>query len=72
MSYKVSDYSDENEYLIYSDVVSSKPFKLTKGLIKRKGISHPISFYAKSIWKNRHKLTIKKIIFNIKGALKIK
>ena len=55
----LSDYSEENEYLIYSDVVSSKPFKLTKGLIKRKGISHPISFYAKSIWKNRHSTIIK-------------
>lgn len=69
MSYKVSDYSDKNEYLIYSDVVSDKSFKLTQGLIKRKGINHPITFYAKSIWKNRHKITLERIIFNIKGSL---
>lgn len=72
MSYRVSRYSAENEYLIYSDVVSDKPFVLSEGLIRRKGRSHPVAFYAKSIWKNRHKLTIKRIIFNIKGALKIK
>lgn len=69
MSYKISKFTEDTEYLIYSDVVSDKPFQLTKSLINRKGISHPISFYAKSLWKNRHKLTPERIIFNIKGAL---
>lgn len=69
MSYKVSNFSDDAEYLIYSDVVTDKPFKLTKSLIYKKGKNHPIAFYAKSIWKNRHKLTLKRIIFNIKGSL---
>ena len=72
MSYKVSDYSDKAEYLIYSDVVTDKPFKLTQKLINAKGISHPVAFYAKSLWQNRHKLTPERIIFNIKGSLKSK
>ncbi|MDD6728003.1 MAG: hypothetical protein PUE08_02115 [Eubacteriales bacterium] len=69
MSYKISDFSDTAEYLIYSDVVTDKPFKLTEKLIKNKGRSHPVAFYAKSLWKNRHKLTPERIIFNIKGSL---
>lgn len=69
MSYKVSDFSDNAKYLIYSDAVSDKPFEISKRLIERKGRSHPVAFYAKSIWKNRHKLTLKRIIFNIKGSL---
>ncbi|WP_294953801.1 DUF6625 family protein [uncultured Eubacterium sp.] len=72
MSYKVSNYSDKAEYLIYSDVVTDKPFKLTQKLINAKGVSHPLAFYAKSLWQNRHKLTPERIIFNIKGSLKSK
>ena len=72
MSYKVSNYSDKAEYLIYSDVVTDKPFKLTQKLINAKGISHPVAFYTKSLWQNRHKLTPERIIFNIKGSLKSK
>lgn len=68
MSYKVNDFS-KNKYLIYSDVVTDKDFELTESLIKRKGRSHPVKFYAKSLWKNRHKLTPERIIFNIKGSL---
>ncbi len=69
MSYKVKNFSDNAKYLIYSDVVTDKPFKLNQNLIKRKGVSHPVAFYAKSIWQNRKKLTLKRIIFNIKGSL---
>ena len=69
MSYKVKNFSDNAKYLIYSDVVTDKPFKLNENLIKRKGVSHPVAFYAKSIWQNRKKLTLKRIIFNIKGSL---
>ena len=68
MSYKINDFN-KNKYLIYSDVVEDKDFNITKQLIKNKGKSHPMRFYAKSLWKNRHKLTPKNIIFNIKGAL---
>lgn len=68
MTYKVSNYN-KNKYLIYSDVVTDKDFELTEKLIKNKGKSHPVAFYAKSIWKNRHKLTPERIIFNIKGSL---
>ena len=69
MSYKISDYS-KNKYLIYSDVVEDGDFEITKELIKKKGKGNPIAFYAKTFWINRKKLTFKKIIFNIKGALK--
>lgn len=68
MSYKINDFN-KDKYLIYSDVVEDKDFNITKQLIKIKGKSHPVRFYAKSFWKNRHKLTPKNIIFNIKGAL---
>lgn len=68
MSYKVTDFN-KGRYLIYSDVVTDKDFELTPKLIRQKGRSHPVAFYAKSLWKNRHKLTPERIIFNIKGSL---
>ncbi len=68
MSYRVSDFN-KGRYLIYSDVVTDRDFELTPALIRKKGRSHPIAFYAKSLWKNRHKLTPERIIFNIKGSL---
>ncbi|MCC8073702.1 MAG: hypothetical protein LIO62_06210 [Clostridiales bacterium] len=69
MSYRVKNFSQNTKYLIYSDVLTDKPFTITSSLINRKGISHPVRFYAKSIWKNRHKITLERIIFNIKGSL---
>ena len=69
MSYRVSDFN-KDRYLIYSDVVTDRDFELTPSLIRKKGRSHPIAFYAKSLWQNRHTLTYERIIFNIKGSLR--
>lgn len=68
MSYKITDFN-KGKYLIYSDVVTDNDFKITKELIRKKGSGNAIAFYAKSIWINRKKITLKKIIFNIKGSL---
>lgn len=69
MTYKVSDFSDSARYLIYSDVLSDKPFDLTPQLIEKKGRGNPVAFYAKTLWINRKKLTPERIIFNIKNSI---
>lgn len=69
MSYNVADFK-KGKFLIYSDVVTDKDFEVTKKLIDSKGKGNAAAFYAKSLWKNRKKLTPERIIFNIKGSLK--
>ena len=44
-------------------------YEITSNFIKRKSKRNPIRFYIKSIWFNRHKITWKRIVFNIKGRL---
>ena len=71
MTYKIKN-QNFNELLIYSDVVKDKTADYENvGLIKRLGRKHPVKFYLKALWFNRKKLTIKRIIFNIKGRLKL-
>lgn len=68
MTYHIRNFSTDRRYVIYSDCVTDCPVPITVSYINRKGRKHPIAFYAKSIWKNRHKLTWKRIVFNFKQA----
>lgn len=69
MTYKVSAFSPKNCYTIYSDCITDNPVNITPLYIKYKGRKHPVTFYVKSIWKNRHKLTLERIVFNLHGAI---
>lgn len=70
ITFRISKCFGDVKYLIYADVVTDKKFTISKKMIKRYGKPRSIIFLAKSIWFNRHKITIKKIIFNFKGMLK--
>lgn len=70
ISYKVKNYNIKESYLIYPEVVVKKKKPITAKFICRKGNRNMIRFYIKSIWFNRHKITMERIIFNIKGKLK--
>ena len=59
-------YWERNDFLSLNGLWD---FEITKELIKKKGKGNPVAFYAKTFWINRKKITFKKIIFNIKGAL---
>ena len=69
MSYKLNDFSGNKRLLIYSDCVSDADFEINEKTLLKYGKGSPVAFYAKSLWINRKKLTPKRILFNIKGAL---
>ena len=61
-----------NHYFIYPEVVTDKEIKVDVKTIKRKSRKNPFRYYFKSIWMNRKKITLKRILFNIKGMIKYK
>lgn len=69
MTYRPKVYDINKKYIIYSDVVDYLKKDITPKLIYKKGKGNMIIYYIKSIWKNRRKITIEKIIFNIKGMI---
>lgn len=68
MSYKIKNFN-KGKFFIYSDVVSDKDFTIDKNLLRKRGKGNIFAFYIKTLWLNRKKLTPKRIIFNIKGAI---
>lgn len=71
-TYRISEYNAEKQYLIYPDTTTDKYYDITPELIRKKSKRSKVKYYAKSIWFNRKKLTVKRIIFNIKGMLNYK
>lgn len=69
MTYRPKVYDINKKYIIYPDVVDYLKKDITPKLIYKKGKGNMIIYYIKSIWKNRRKITIEKIIFNIKGMI---
>ena len=72
MTYRPKVYDKNKKYIIYPDVVDYLKEDITPKLIHKRGKGNFIMYYTKSIWKNRKKLTLERIIFNIKGMLKYK
>lgn len=70
MTYKPSQYDPNKTYVMYADVVEELKEDITPNYIIKKSKKSKIKYYAKSIWFNRKKITIERIIFNIKGMLK--
>ena len=71
MVYK-SQATKDAEYIIWSDYVDKWTRPVTVAAIKRLGRKNPVQFYIKSLWFNRHKLTWKRIAFNLKQSMKKK
>lgn len=71
-TFKISEYSPTKKYLIYPDVTTDKYYDITPNLILKKSKRSKIKYYAKSIWFNRKKITVKRILFNIKGMISYK
>ena len=71
-SFKIREYNPEKQYLIYADTTTDSDIEITEELIKKLGKRNVIRYYAKSIWWNRKKLTLERILFNIRGMMKYK
>lgn len=72
ITYAPKEYIETKKYLMYADRVEELKGNITAKLIKNKSKNSKIAYYSKAIWFNRKKITLKKIIFNIKGMLKHK
>ena len=68
-SFKIKEYDSSKQYLIYPDVTTDRPYEITLELIKQKSKRSKVKYYAKTLWFNRHKITLERIIFNVKGML---
>lgn len=66
-TFRIKRYDPNLQYLIYPDVTTDEPFEMSERLIRRKSKRNRIKFYAKVLWFNRHKITLERIIFNVKG-----
>ncbi len=69
---KIKDYDTSARYLIYPDVTTDKSFKLTPKFVLRKSRGSFVIFMAKTLYRNRKKLTPERILFNIKDLIKKK
>lgn len=67
ITYKPKSYSVDKSYLMYADKVIEWNAPISVSVLKKYGKPNLAVFMAKSLCKNRHKITVKKIIFNIKG-----
>ncbi|MBQ7202772.1 MAG: hypothetical protein IJS03_02005 [Eubacterium sp.] len=64
---KVKNYDPHKQLVIYPDVTIESEAEITKEYVLSLCTQNRVKYYAKSIWANRKKLTIERIIFNIKG-----
>lgn len=72
MKYLQKNYGEGARYIIYPDCVKDFNGEIDVKTVKRLAKNPAVAYYAKSIWANRHKLTPKKIMFNIKNMIKRK
>ena len=71
-TFRISEYKEQKQYLIYADTTTDKFYEITPELIMKRSKRSKVKFYAKVLWFNRKKITLERIIFNIKGMLKYK
>lgn len=72
ISFKAKEYTKDNVYAIYPDIVREvKKEQIDYQFIKRHGTCNAFQFYAKVAYFNRKKMTIKKIIYNLKKKAKL-
>lgn len=67
ISFKAKEYLKDNIYVVYPDVVKELgKDKLDYKFIKKHGTCSKLEFYAKVAYFNRKKITLKKVIYNLK------
>ena len=69
---KIKKYDRSRRLTIYPDVTTDKPYEITADFVLKKSKQSKYVYYAKSIWANRKKITLERIIFNIKGMSRYK
>lgn len=71
ITFKEKKFDSNAKYLIYPDEVIDycNEYKIDYKFIKKKSKKRRLKFLAKAIYLNRKKITIKKVIFNIKNML---
>lgn len=69
MKYKENFHKRYSRYIIYPDFVKDFDEDITVELVNQLGKKSAISYYVTSIWANRKKITLKKVIFNIKRMM---
>lgn len=72
LSFKVTRIVKGKIIIIYPDKVIESSNEPTIKFIKRHGKKGAIRYYLSSIWYNRHKITFKKIVYNIKAMIRSK
>lgn len=72
MTYKPVVYDNHKTYVMYADEVEELKEEITVDYIMKHSKRNKIRYYAKSIWFNRKKLTLKRILFNVKGMFNYK
>lgn len=71
ITYKIGDLSKDEVYVIYPDVIKPLKGKLTYSFINRHGKCSAVRYYLKLAYKNRHKLTPKKVWDNFIRKVRI-
>lgn len=67
ISYRIDKYNEKETYVIYPDVVKRiDKEKINYNFINKKGKCGALRFYIKVAYFNRKKLTLKKIIYNLR------
>lgn len=70
MKYNVNTPTKDTLMYIYPDVMTDKPIGISVKSLKHYGKRYRICFLINSLWVNRHKLTMKRILFNLKNMNK--
>lgn len=65
MKYLENSHGASSRYIIYPDIVKDFEGKITVELVEKLGQKSALSYYVTSIWANRKKLTLKRILFNV-------
>lgn len=72
MKYKYTSCNPDDAFIIYADAVVNQTEDITAAYISKHSQNSALKYYAKSIWKNRKKITPKKIYENILRMVKYK
>lgn len=67
ITYKTKECSSKDTYVMYPDVVKKYDGQIDSAYVKRHGHKGKVPFLIKTLFRNRKKITIKKILFNIKS-----
>lgn len=69
MKFAVKELNVNTTYYIYPDVMTDKNIGISIKSLKKYGNRTRIGFLLNMIWVNRHKITISRILFNLKAMI---